>query len=429
VTTSQGKRPWFSSQREHITGNPSLDGRADVEKIQLEEELAFRLIAVRAVRARERDRIRELAASVDQRSLARWLSRERLLVLAGSRLFDVAGDAVGPELAAQVESARREAMPRYLLGAYRSREFCRLMEGAGIRALSLKGPLLAERAHADPTLRAPSVDLDFLVAPTQLDRAVRLFRGLGYEVEDDSIWTNGLPHYHYALRSRAPGYPRIELHWRIHWHEYEYTQRVLDRSTVARDGVRWPTPADDLAMLLIIYARDGFLGLRFPADIGAWWDAAGEVVGPGGLDPILTENPGLRPALMAGLRVARDVVGLPSERLALSHWRSSRRASYAPTLLNWRRRGTLAQIRLNVMLVDLLLSPPAALPVFLRHYYFQPVSKYVRDYGWRPERVILNRWRRRLHALARLVKSVRGFSSALVSLRRHGTIDPLPARA
>ncbi|MGZ4330333.1 MAG: hypothetical protein ACXVXL_20250 [Solirubrobacteraceae bacterium] len=73
--------------------------------------------------------------------------------------------------------------------------------------------------------------------------------------------------------------PRVELHWRVHWYEDRFAADALEPAErpVARAPLRM-LPADGLATLTLIYARDGLSGLRTPADIAAWWDTrcAGE---------------------------------------------------------------------------------------------------------------------------------------------------------
>jgi hypothetical protein len=53
-----------------------------------------------------------------------------------------------------------------------------------------------------------------------------------------------------------------------------FSAAVLERSLLV-DGMRRLEPVEQLAALLLFYARDGFLGLRFVADIAAWWDRHG----------------------------------------------------------------------------------------------------------------------------------------------------------
>lgn len=397
-----------------------------INGVSPEEELALWLAGVAAVRRAQHERIRELVTHANPDALVSCLRDQRLLALLGSRLVDTCGELAPSELRSAVASALAEARYSHTLNAHFTRDFCRRLEHAGIAVLPLKGALLAERLYEDPSLRSPPTDLDFLVHRDRLDDAVDLFRELGYQLEDDITWAEGLPHYHYGLASGTPGWPRVELHWRIHWYEKSFAPRMLDRSSRDEHGVRTPSLADDLATLLIIFARDGFVGLRLAADISAWWDAYGTSLAVPGIEGIMEENPRLRATLLAAIRAAQDVVGLPTAQLVSGRWKISRRAMLAPRLINWRQRGTAREVAANITLVDLLMTPVGAGHVYFRHYYFQPLAKYVRDYGWSPDTRVRNELLRAVHVGARIAKSIWTYSRRLWSIRR-ARLDALPA--
>lgn len=406
----------------------SFDGAPDGGTVSRENELAFRLAATDACRLRERARIRALAGSVDYELLVRALDRQRLLSLAGHRLAELCPDEIPPAFGRLVEGRAAEARRRFVLYRHAAGDLARRMEGAGIEAVPLKGPLLAERIYPDPGLRAPSSDLDFLVRPERLDDAVELLRGFGYRIWDDTRWRRQLPHYHYGLIPPDATMPKVELHWRIHWYEELFGPAVIDRSVVLGDGLRAPGPADDLAILLIIYARDGFVGLRLPADIGAWWSARGETVQRDGFERLIAGYPELRSTLLTALDVSAEVVDLPAERLISKRWRPSGRARLAPRLVNWSLRGSEDAVANRIALVDLLLSPPSASGTYLRHYYLQPLEKYARDYGWRPEARVPNELRRAVRAPARLARRLARHAAEIWSLRGGARFEVVPGR-
>src|SRR5205814_8803590 len=98
------------------------------------------------------------------------------------------------------------------------------------------------------------------VAPEHLKRAVEVVRELGYARPTDYVDSSGLPLLHFALVHERDELPPVELHWRIHWYETRFARERL----LAPDGAPdWrPAPVDELAALLLFYARDGFTGLR-----------------------------------------------------------------------------------------------------------------------------------------------------------------------
>lgn len=245
------------------------------------------------------------------------------------------------------------------------------LEAEGIRSLPLKGPLLARRLHGDEGLRATN-DLDLLVDRPQIDAALAILREFGYEPEplDPDLRADGLPDLHYTLRHPAGRLTRIELHWRIAWYEDDFSRDLLERA----DGTPpEPTPDDDLAALLVFYARDGLFGLRAPADIAAWWDRHGERV----RSPVLARHweryPDLRRAFVAAARAAERVAAVPAARVLPPEARDTTRPRLAVRLASWTGDGEIDQLAANVRLVDLLLSPPGGMgPSLRRHVFVTP---------------------------------------------------------
>jgi hypothetical protein len=77
----------------------------------------------------------------------------------------------------------------------------------------------------------------------------------------------------------------------------------------------------------------------------------------------------------------------------------------------------------------LLLTPPSAAGTYLRHYYAQPLEKYVRDYGWRPHARVPNELRRAVRAPARFVRRLTKHAVEIWSLRGGARVDVVPGRA
>ena len=82
---------------------------------------------------------------------------------------------------------------------------------AGIRAVSLKGPLLGERLYPHPRTR-PSADLDVLVARSDLDKASGALVAIGYRPANDSQ-ERFLREYHYHTILSRSCPPVVELHF------------------------------------------------------------------------------------------------------------------------------------------------------------------------------------------------------------------------
>jgi Uncharacterised nucleotidyltransferase len=327
-------------------------------------ELALLLVGTRARREREAARIAELAAAVEPDELTGVLTGQRVFVLAATRLRESAPSAMPELLARRLDEAYAAARLRALGFVAATTRLAQALEAAGVRALPLKGPMLATEVYGDPALR-DYTDIDVLVDRQDLDRAAAVTSGLGWALDDAPP---GLPRLHRVLHHPSGALPRVELHWRIHWYETGFVDAMLDRSLLV-DGVRRLEPLDGLAALLLFYARDGFVGLRLAADIAAWWDRHGGADVPARLKRLTAEHPDLAEPWRAALTAATAVAGLPAE-VALRP--RTRRAALAVRLTNWDLRGDADQVAANVSLIDGLLAPPHGLRAFVGRQFVQP---------------------------------------------------------
>lgn len=233
-----------------------------------------------------------------------------------------------------------------------------LLERRGLRAVALKGPGLAERAHGDIGLRSAG-DVDVLVARGDLDAAVAVLRGDGYAPSGDRSHD-----LHRTLS--APGRPEAELHWRVHWHEQRFSGDVLGRCGPGPDGRLVARVEDEAAMLLLFHARDGFLGLRLPADIAGWWDRQVDGGRRGLLDEHAVRYPELARTWRAAALAAEPVTGISAARWLTPCPRTGTRIRLAVRLASWSGRGDYDQHVADVALVDGLLAPAGALPCYVR---------------------------------------------------------------
>lgn len=288
----------------------------------------------------------------DRARLLELLDRLQLGVLLGRRLEELAGPLdpwLGAEIAARAAAAREygRAQEMVALGVLAS------LEQAGIRALGLKGTILARQLYDDAGARS-SGDIDILVSQADLAHAVAVVQQMGWRAERSAARGAQLPTLHETLAH--PTLPKVELHWRVHWYETAFAPDALARAE--RPAPHEPlimTPADGLAALTLFYARDGFSGLKMAADVAAWWDRrcapqdAGEL-----LSGVAAAYPALAGALWVGAGLLTGLVGLPG--------------TFDGGPRRWRIAGELAtpfvgpmspQVGVHASLVDLLLTPPA----------------------------------------------------------------------
>jgi hypothetical protein len=306
-----------------------------------------------------------LIPELDWSRLVETLRSRKLLPVLGPRILELAGERAGNDFAAAVERAieagRRQGTFLQLI----SLRVITTLAHAGIRCAPLKGPVLAEALYGDPGRRLSS-DVDLLVSPKQLQAAVEVVRGLGYEAPVDHVDDSGLPLLHFVLVHGRGELPPVEFHWRVHWYERSFAYERLLPPTVDPSGDWRPAPADELAAMLLFYARDGFVGLRLATDLGAWWDVYGSDLPSGGLTELLSAYPALSRVIRTSAVAAERTVGLPARRIIGDGQKLNVRDRMAVRLANPDPHSSQSQVYADIGLIDGLLTPPGGFGAFLR---------------------------------------------------------------
>jgi Uncharacterised nucleotidyltransferase len=370
-----------------------------------EEELVLLCAATTARREATNTRALQLVARLDWPRLLALLRAQRLVSTLGPRIIEVAPERTSERFESEVLETRDKDRR---LGAFLQMIGAHVMDAladAGIRSTALKGPLLSETLYGDPG-RRPSRDIDLLVAPEQLYRAVEVVRGFGYAAPIDMAEPGGLPLLHFAMVHERGELPPVELHWRIHWYESRFAQERLLAPHDETPAWR-PKPIDELTALLLFYARDGFVGLRHAVDLGTWWDAFAPTLTRYPLDAQIGTYRALRPALLVSARVAGGVVGLPADRLTQNTSALGVRSSIALRLAEAHPHASEAQLYAEMGLVDGLLTPPGGLRAFVRRQVAPPT---------RSERRTGSQEREVLAGLARGIKLLGRFGLTLLRL-------------
>jgi putative nucleotidyltransferase-like protein len=364
------------SGRSPRSGAPGVDERLALTP---ERELTLLMAGTRRRRDAAGARVTELVGSCDFALVEDFLRGHSLLPLLGKRLHHVLGAELPSGFRAIVEAEVERG--RYVAAVQESvtLELVAALERSGIPAVALKGPLLARDIHGDSSLRT-SVDIDVLVAREWLPASLELLAGRGYSRVPEPDWEDDLPILHHTLQAERAWQPELELHWRIHWYERRFSDGLLARSSADPDCGRRAKPVDELAALLLFYARDSFSGLRLPVDLAAWWDAHGSSLPSAALDPLLDAHPELRACLVASAVACEELVGVPGRQLFSDRFAPSARTLAAVRLANW-TGGDPVQAIANMLAVDWLLSPPSARRGFFRRYLFQPTAAIAEQYG------------------------------------------------
>jgi hypothetical protein len=338
-----------------------------------EEELILLLCGTTERRERTAGRIEELAGRADYEALAALMARQLLFPLLGSRLLALAPEPAPSHFRELLREATEAARRRGAVVEMLATQLYTDLAEAEIPALPLKGASLSRDLYGDPGMRLAK-DIDILVDPAQLEAAAGVLARRGYRVCADEAAGGELPRLHISLEHGGGEMPPVEVHWRIHWYEERFSQRMLERSRPGAAGIRRAEPADELASLLLFFSRDGLTGLRLGTDVAAWWDLYG------GSEPLLDrvarEAPELRVALSAASSALERLLGTPASAMLSPAERSrSRRSTTAIRLANWTVTGDWDQINANLSLVDLLLLPRGGVRAFLRRSLLPPPAE------------------------------------------------------
>ena len=392
-----------------------------------EAELLILLIGTRRRRTEAAARIRELAGRVDFEQLAKLGMRQRLLELVGMRLEEVEGQRPPERFRACVQESVQTTRLRATLLEHVTLELVNWLRSHGIRSAVLKGPSLGARLFGDPGLR-PSTDVDLLVAPDDFEHALRALARRGYEHVRVDNWIGPLPLFETSLRGQEKEWlPPIDLHWRVHWHERDFSLGLLRRAPQGRNGLPLPQPVDEFAAMLLMYGRDGLLGARGAADAAGWWDAHEPSGEAPLLDDLVRSHPKLRRTIVAAAEVLDELVGIPAARVVSAPRRRTARSSLPARVQDHSMERDRRKQEAAVMLVDWLLTPREDRSDFVRRHLFLPLPAVAEAYGRDPT----TGWRGRLlqwrYAAVMLARQAPGWASVLWAVRgrRHAGRSPL----
>jgi len=338
---------------------------------QAERQLILLSAGTAARRRAMSERAGWMMEDVDWSQLAVMLRLRKLLPILGPRILELAGGRASDNFAAAVEQALQAGRRQ---GAFLQLISLRLMAAladAGIRSTTLKGPLLGEAIYGDPGRRLSS-DIDLLVSPEQLQTAVEVVHGLGYGAPTDYVHECGLPLLHFVLVHERGELPPVELHWRVHWYERSFARERL-LPPAGDPPLDWrPAPADELAALLLFYARDGFVDLRLATDLSAWWDVYGAELPSGALDELLRTYPALARVVPVALTVAEKVVGLPAAQIIGEMPKLGLRDRMATRLADPNPHASRSQLHADMGFIDGLLTPLSGFGGFIRRQVLPP---------------------------------------------------------
>ncbi|MBM4440906.1 MAG: nucleotidyltransferase family protein, partial [Candidatus Rokubacteria bacterium] len=191
--------------------------------------------------------------------------------------------AVPGDVRTRLDAALARALHGSVLLDRALHDALKLFEGAGVMALPLKGPALADALGLHPAAR-PSHDLDFLIHEADLARADAALRDAGYRRwADDHSFEFDTAFDGATVYENARGV-RVDLHWRLQtapgyaW-DADRAREVWDRrvgATVAGVPAHVLGPEDTLLYLAVhLAAHHAFAGLVWHWDVARLLARAG----------------------------------------------------------------------------------------------------------------------------------------------------------
>jgi hypothetical protein len=264
--------------------------------------------------ADEAERIRRLPSrKMDWDAVIALARRNRLLAFLHRHLRQI---SIPPGPAVKVGQMHRMEVARALR---LTAELRRMMDGlsaAGIEALAYKGPVLAVQAYGDLAMRAFS-DLDLLVRPADVPRALALLEADGYEpvmrfTPARERWFRRVDGDYQMLDGERG--VLVEVHARVQTLRFGIafdTDGLMRRAVpVSAGGAMLRTLADD-DLLLVLCAH----GAKHRWKRLEWVAALAELLraGRGDLGTILARATDLhgRRTVLLGLHLAHDLLGAP----------------------------------------------------------------------------------------------------------------------
>ncbi|MGH9714372.1 MAG: nucleotidyltransferase domain-containing protein [Candidatus Acidiferrales bacterium] len=222
------------------------------------------------------EKIRALVANpLDWACVLSEAAENSITPLVERQLSAVAPDGLPPESMTQLKTASRANTVRCLFLTAELHRILNLFGAAGILAIPYKGPVLAQQAYDDITLREFE-DLDIILCQRDLPRAHEIILGLGYQAKFPWILSPG------AAASLVPGEYNyhdlerrimVELHTEITLRHFPVVPDLDDFSrrlvSVNLSGHRVQTfrPEDALTILSIHGSKDFWERLSWIADI------------------------------------------------------------------------------------------------------------------------------------------------------------------
>ncbi|MBS1913386.1 MAG: nucleotidyltransferase family protein [Bacteroidetes bacterium] len=292
------------------------------------------------LRADDGARIGRLAASGPEwDAVLRFAFRHRLVPMLHHRL-QAAGAPDLPDSFREAVREQAEANARNnLLLAGELIGVLALLGRSGLKALPLKGPLLAQDLYGSLSMRSYS-DIDLLVRTADAARSIELLRGLGYRPRPElpAAGEEAYRRYEYdrSMENTANG-AHLELHWRLLERTIAFPLDEEELWALLREGSFAGAPAmamPDHVQLLFLAAH----GAKHAWSILGWTLDVARLAGKDGLEwdqlAALARDGGCQRLLHVALALAGELWGLElPERFATRLMADTAAADIAGSIL------------------------------------------------------------------------------------------------
>ena len=274
------------------------------------------------------------------------------------------------QLHAALRPLVRERTERALLLVRQLRTLVSLLEADGIDALPVKGPLLAIVAYGDVAMRGASGDLDLVVRPEELARAVAVLEKSDYrrvepiaEEHDPEQWSREA---HLFPPSASSG-TLVELHsvlssstWTPNLDLDAVMSRAESRPLLGRD-FRLPATEDLVLYLALHAAQHIWSRMIWTADIAALLRTPATINWPSLLEHAAAVE--ARHRLAVTLRLAVDLFRAEVPQNIQSQLFADPRVQHTARLAHRRMRLTSAGVKVPVGLSGVLLRARCELAI------------------------------------------------------------------
>jgi hypothetical protein len=203
---------------------------------------------------------RALRNDLDWEYIFQFAERQALVPLLHNQFKKIGADAVPAEYQQRFKLGYQANVARTLFLSDELVSLTREFGSHGIESLPYKGPVLGQIAYGDAGLRC-FIDLDIIVRPPDVPRAVEILGGRGYRAARNinaSQMPTLIANQHNIQFERENGHLIVELHWRVSSDLFasaldpEYLWRRLEPVTLNNVQLN-ALPAEDLLFALCIH--------------------------------------------------------------------------------------------------------------------------------------------------------------------------------